>query len=254
MKKHLLTILTFAIALSAGAQSFVEDNFQNLIDDDNSTVIKVSQEMFKYAAIAIDDELDEEGINAKEILSGIKSLHVVVAEEIDNPKAEFTRGKRKIGDKYDELISIKSKDGNFGVYIDEDNGTVYEIIAIGAEDEEFFVGSVLCNVRLEDISGIMSKIQTEDWKPFKKMKDLDLDDLNVYPNPVATSTGLSLEVPKAMVGGEAMLVNSSGSTVKSYDIDGVSQNLDVQGITPGYYVISVNNAGVTLKKKVLVVE
>lgn len=254
MKKYLILFSAVLFSFAVSAQSFVEDNFEDLMEAEFTTVVKISQSMFQYAStVAGDIEIDGD-INLKDVVGGIKSFHLVVVEDYADARRDYRNGLAKITNKYDELIKVKSKDSNFGVYIDEDNDTVYEIVVIGAEEDEFFVGSLLCEINLEDITKIMSQVQRDDFKPFKKMASLELEDLKVYPNPVSATTGISLEVPKGMIGGQAQLVNSSGAIMKTYSIDAGAQSLDVDGVTPGYYVLSVENVGITLKKKVLVVE
>ena len=257
MKKYLIILAATVLTFSIQAQSFVSNNFEDLMEADHTTVVKVSESMFKYASILVEDveDIDDiEGVDVKEVLGSVKSLEVIVADEIDNAQSEYKKGLAKIDGHYEELVKVKSKDGNFGLYIDEKDGVVYEIIGIGAEEDNFFVGSLLLEIKLEDLSGLIAQIQKKDWKPFKKLGDFNFDKLKVYPNPVSTTSGISLEVPDAMIGGQAQLISASGAVFKTFSVENGSQQLEVDGITPGYYILSVNNAGVTLKQKVLVVD
>ena len=71
--KSLITILTFLLfAVALSGQSFVENNYENLIDADESTVVKVNQSTFRYASAFVEEAEPEDEIDAKEMLDNIE--------------------------------------------------------------------------------------------------------------------------------------------------------------------------------------
>lgn len=254
MKYLIHTAVLFLFTLGIQAQSFVDAHFQDLVDADESTVISVSGEMFKLAAIVVEEGENEDGINSKELLGGIKSLQFVAMDEIDNAGTVYRSALKKVNSDYEELMSVKSKDGNVKVFIDEEDGIVYEIIAMGTDDDNFFVGSILAEIKLEDLSEVIGKIQKNNWKALDKFSDIEMEDLKVYPNPASTNTGLTIDVPEGMIGGTGILYDAKGAVIKNITIGSASAEISIDGLTPGNYVLAINQGEITLKKKVLIVK
>lgn len=251
--KNVLTLLLLTLFVgNAFSQSFIDKYFQNLVDDDNSTVISVSGDMFRYAAVLV-DESNEDEIHTKDVLNGIKSLQFLSSDDLVDPEVEYQKGIRTIPEGMDEMVSVKSKGSRLKVYIDEEDDTVYEIIGIGIDDESFFVGSILCEIKLEDISEVLSQIQAQDNKAFKQLWDVEYDELSVYPNPVSSNGSLSLEIPKSLKGGKGTLSDSSGKTIKSFKLTSTEQQVDIDNLSPGNYILNITHDGVQLQKKVLIV-
>ncbi|MEL6390942.1 MAG: DUF4252 domain-containing protein [Bacteroidota bacterium] len=254
MKYVITGILSFALSVGLSAQNFVLDNYQDLVDGDNSVVVHVSQDMFGYIATFVDEEDEIEDVNAKEFLSNIKSLDLVATEEADNAKALYRRGKDRISDRFSELVTVKSKETNLGVYVDDDNGTVYEVIGIGTDDDDFFAVSILCEIRIEDIGKVISKMNSRDFSAFNEISEVDFDQMKVYPNPVENGSSISIEIPSDFVGSKAIITDMSGAAVKTFNVNSSEENINLDGLKPGQYFISVNSDMMSIKKKILVVD
>ncbi|MEL6123504.1 MAG: DUF4252 domain-containing protein [Bacteroidota bacterium] len=254
MKYVITGILSFALSVGLSAQNFVLDNYQDLVDGDNSVVVHVSQDMFGYIATFVDEDDEIEDVNAKEFLSNIKSLDLVATEEADNAKALYRRGKDRISDRFSELVTVKSKETNLGVYVDDDNGTVYEVIGIGTDDDDFFAVSILCEIRIEDIGKVISKMNSRDFSAFNEISEVDFDQMKVYPNPVENGSSISIEIPSDFVGSKAIITDMSGAAVKTFNVNSSEENINLDGLNPGQYFISVNSDMMSIKKKILVVD
>ena len=252
MKNVLTFLFLFSLVGSGLSQSFIDKYFQNLVDDDNSTVISVSGDMFRYAAVLVDESHNDE-INTKDVLNGIKSLQFVAIEESVDPEVEYQKGIRTIPEKLSEMVSIKSKEGRLKVFIDEEDDTVYEIIGIGTDDHSFFVGSILCEIRLEDLNAVLKQIQAQDNKAFKQLWEVEFHELSVYPNPVSTNSNLSIEIPNSMKGGKGSLLDGSGKAMRTFDLTDSEHQLSLDNLSAGNYILNVAKDGIQLQKKVLIV-
>ncbi len=253
--KNVLTFLFVTLFIgSSFSQSFIDRYFQDLIDDDNSTVISVSGDMFRFAAVLVDESHNDE-INTKDVLNGIKSLQFVAIEESVDPEVEYQKGIRTIPEKMSEMVSVKSKEGRLKVYIDEEDDTVYEIIGIGIDDHSFFVGSVLCEIRLEDRNEVLKQIQAQDNKAFKQLWEVEFDELSVYPNPVSEEQlsiylGATDEFEHVMT----KLYSLDGAQVMNENLRVTNGfvNLNMSHLPQGIYILSlVHNEAIITTRKII---
>lgn len=246
-------LLTVMIVPLAVGQSFVDKYFQNLLDADHSTVIHVSGDMFQYAAVVVDDDAGD-GVNTKEVLNGIKSVKFVSVDQEFNSQVEYQKAIRTIGKGMSELASIKSKEGRMNLFIDERHDVVYEIVATGYNEEDFFVASVLCEIKLSDLDQVIGKIKEQDWKAVRKVSDVEVADLNVYPNPVSSGTTAKIQIPASMIGGRALLIDGTGRTALQFEVTSENHKLEGSQLVPGNYILSIVKDDTQLKKKIFVVE
>ncbi|MFT6807016.1 MAG: hypothetical protein ACJA01_000234 [Saprospiraceae bacterium] len=251
--KNVLTFLFVTLFIgSSFSQSFIDKYFQNLVDDDNSTAITVSGDMFRYAAVLVDESHNDE-INTKEVLNGVKSLQFVALEESVDPEVEYQKGIRTIPERMNEMVSVKSKGSRLKVFIDETNDIVYEIIALGTDENSFFVGSILCEIKLEDVNEVFKQIQAQNGKTFKQLWDVEFDDLNVYPNPASSTGSIAIEIPESLKGGEGTLIDETGKSVKTFKLIEVEEQVSLDNLSPGNYILHVAKDGIQLQKKILIV-
>ncbi len=251
MKYVFVLLLYFLLATTGVGQSFVDRYYADLIEDDRSIVVQVSGDLFQYASIVVADSGDDE---VTELLAGIRSLKVVALEGHEQPNNLFLLGlKYTVGD-YEELVSIKSMEGRLSLNIDEEDNIVNEVVIIGAKDSVFFVASILTEIKLEDLSNIIKKVQKESWQPLKELSESDYDQFSISPNPVAISGELTIHLPESMLGGKVELLDGSGSILKGLDILSTEHQLSVEGLETGSYTISISLDETTFKRKVLIVE
>ena len=253
--KSLITILTTTLfTLAMSAQSFVENNYENLIDADESTVVKVNQSTFKYASAFVEDTEPEDEIDAKEMLDNIEYFILVAMEDMEDARGTYRKGLRNLESGYEELVNVKSKEGNFTIQVNESGGIVYEIVSLGTDGDDFMAGSVLCEVKLEDVGKIINNIEIDNWKSFKEANNIDYESLSVYPNPVSSSGDLSIEIPDQLVGGKLAILDANGASVKVLKADTNEKNISTAGLNAGSYLISISKGDITINRRVLVVE
>ncbi len=258
--KHLflLAILCLTATLTTG-QNVIEKHYQNYVEMEDITEVYVSGQLFQYAAHFVDDEdfddIEEIGVeDAKEFILSIESFQLIKVPELAEAIAEYEAGVDKISNTHDELIAIRDNDARFTLLVQENNGVVSELVGIGTDDNDFIVFSLLGNMDFNDLGKIVAKMQKENMtknEVFDKV-DIDYSEMKVYPNPASTDGILNIDVPQGMIGGTARIFDMNGNVINKFQISDRQQQFQAENLTPGYYVVELQNETTTMKKKVLV--
>ena len=257
MKQITLFALCICVSFAATAQNVIEDHFQYLVEDKNSTNINVSGKMFQLLNsidINIEEEENKEMADMKEFISSITGFQMVVGKELSTARSQFNQGLQVIDRDYDELLSVDDKEGQFRLFVDESQDIVREVVGIGTAEDGLMVFSFVGDMRLDQVGKVIQHIQESDFNKGVDLKDMDPDKVAVYPNPVSTSSRLQLDIPSAMQGGSAKLYDSQGILIETYRLDNLTRSIDMSATTAGSYVLKVEKEGVTVTKKVLVID
>ena len=256
--KYLSLIICAFVSFQLSAQNAVEDYFSNHLDNQEATVVQVSGKLFQYAAKFIpDDELEDMPVeDAKDMLSNITSFVLVKIDSLNNSKAEYRSGIRKLegSGSYEELIRVSDKENNFSLFIDESNDVIHEIVGVVSTEDEFVVAALTGEMRLDQIQNIIAKIESTEIKSVMRGVDVNVSDMKVYPNPTTSDNELMVEVPEKMIGGTINIYDMSGSKVMSITAEDRQHTISTDNMSSGQYVVEINKAGVTLKKKLVVTQ
>jgi len=247
MKKLISISASLLFALNMFGQNIIDRHFEYLVDSDESTVIHVAGLTFQLASNFASEDADTE-----EFLQSIESFDLVAMDDQANARGLYDTALGHVGDDYEELMNIKDKEGNFSLFIDEEEGIVYEIVGTGASDDDFVLFSLLGRMRLDQVGDLINKI---DDQGIKVLKDIDLksiEDVKVYPNPVTAAGDVTIEVPADMSGANATIYDAAGAMIRSFKLNKGSQKIKMD-VEPGYHVIALNKDGTTIKKRILVV-
>jgi hypothetical protein len=256
--KYLFLLATLCLSFSfASSQNVIEKHFQTYQQQEDITEVFVSGQLFQMAAVFVDnadfEDLEEIGVeDAKEFILSIESFQLIKVPELQDAEAIYRNGLSKIKNTHDELVMIRDNGSHFSLHVSESGGRVTELVGMGTDDGEFIVFSLLGDMDFESLGKIVSKIQSENLTKSKVVQELDIDEMKIYPNPASTDGLLNIEVPESMIGGTARLYDLNGSVVQQFTIQGRQQQLQAEGLTPGYYVVELQKDAVTMKKKVLV--
>jgi len=248
-------ILFFCLCLSANvitAQNIIDDKFNHLKNLDNATEINLSAKLFSFAANFTDSgekEMDE----MAEFASTITGFKLIALQDHKNCALEYKSGLNYIGEDFDELVKIRSKDGNFSLYIDETNNIVHELVGIGTDNNEFIVFSLTGAMDLKKVGEFASEINMDGFDKMESIKDFDVADVKLYPNPVSRSGDLTLDTPSQFEGGVATLIDENGRVVKTYSIKGKNQSIDTNNLNAGIYYMELSKDAVSVKKKIVVI-
>ncbi len=251
--KNLILIALFAFcSASLFSQNIIEREFSHYVDQENVTSVFVSGKVFEFASYIETDEPEFEEI--KDFITTIESFNLIAVQDHPNPREEYISANKRVGSDYEELIRVTDKEGNITVYIDENNGIVTELVGIASGEKEFVVFSLYGRMDLNKIGEIAGKIQSEGFEQLSVIREHDATKVKVYPNPTNAADGFTLEVPEAMDGGTATVYDMNGSKVKSFSLRTGEQNMETQGYGPGNYVVELEKDGVSIKKKLIIVQ
>ncbi len=256
MKQIALFTFSLLMSFTVSAQNVIDDHFQYLVEDKNSTNINVTGKMFQLInSIDMDVEGDDQELaEMKEFIGSITGFQMVVGKELPAARSQFDQGLQVISRDYEELLSVDDKEGQFRLYVDESRDVVREVVGIGTAEEGLMVFSFVGDMRLDQVGKVIKHIQDSDFNKGVDLKDMDPDKVAVYPNPVNKSSRLQLEIPSAMQGGAAKLYDGQGNLINTYQLDNLTQSIDMSATSAGSYVLKVEKEGVTVTKKVLVID
>ena len=253
--KYAITFLSLFIINLASGQNFIDLHFDSYQDRDDATIVHVAPMSFDIASYLISQNT-EESAKAKELVGSITSLDLIAVEESTDALAEYKRGYSILENKFESLIDIRDKANRGGLFIDQEDDIIYEIVGIGAFDGSFVVVSITGEMRLEMISSIINEIQEKgNFEQLAPFKEYDATAFQIYPNPAASNTQINVDIPESMIGGDVILYDYTGKQVhSSLGITNSPHIISTEGLTPGTFVVSVERDEVRLKKQVVVVK
>jgi len=255
MKYIILLAISFLGLTTLTGQNVIDRHFDYLLEQEDATNINITGKMFEMINsinVEVESDDDEEIAEMQEFLGSIRSFQLVAANP-PTARRSFDSGNSKLEKDYEELLSVKDKEGSFLLYIDEHNGTVHEVVGIGTDNDKMMVFSLLGAMKLEHVGKVAEHIQEAGIDQLSKVKDFDIDEVKVYPNPVNSNGQFTLETSEAFNGGVATLYDSSGSVVKTYRVNSTREEYNVDNLSAGNYVIKIIKDEVSVKKKILVV-
>ena len=254
MKKVSLLACFICSVFIASGQNFVTNNYQGFIDQDNSTVVQVSKLAFQMASEVISGSDDEDVQEVRDIISQVESFQLVKVDDLDNAQSEYSNGVGKLSNDYDELLNVKDGSDRFSLHIDEDNGTIYELVGLGYDEGDFVAFSLVGEIPLDQIGEIIGKIQSEQMSDVEGFSTLKVSEVNVFPNPVSAQNVFNLEVEQELVGAKATVVDINGQIVHSFTINNQVEKVRTNGLKNGYYIVAIEKGPVTVKKKINVIQ
>lgn len=258
--KYLSIITCLILSFQLSAQNAVEKYFSNHLDNQEATVVQVNGKMFQYAAVLVPDETDEldEDMpvkNVKEMLANITSFVLVKVDKLENSKKEYRSGIKKLeASNYEELVRVTDKENNLSIFIDETNDVISEIVGVISTEDEFVVAALTGTIRLDQVQDIISNMQSEDMNSILKTADIEFEEMKVYPNPASANSDFVVQVPKKMMGGTITIYDMNGAKVSAHNANDKEVRLQTTSMTPGQYIVEIQNAGVSLKKKMILVQ
>jgi len=253
MKNIILVLALFLTGNVLTAQNIIDENFKHLKNHDDATHINITGKLFGMAAHFQDTE-DEELNEMAEFVSNIEAFQLLALEQLTTASSEYQSGMNTVKNDYDELMTIRSKDGNFSLYVDESRNVVHELVGLGTSEDGFFVFSLTGEMDLEKVGEIASEIQMEGFNKMESIKDFSVSDINIYPNPVSRNGSLTLEVPEQFENGVATVYDESGRVMTTYNINSRKQDISNNNLAPGVYIVDITKDIVSVKKKFIIVD
>ncbi len=255
MKKYFTIACAILMSFSAIGQNVVEEHFADLQEKESATVVFVAGKLFQMASNFLEATEEEEAQEIASFVETIEGFNLVMVPDLPDPTATYKAGIKKIRPDFEELIQIRDGGNNFHLMIDEDNDIVYELVGMGtSEDGEFVVFSLKGAIDLNKISKLIGDIQAKVKTESFSFRNLDINEVKVYPNPVAEGTNLTLQVEERLIGGKATIFDLNGKLLTTTQVTSTSMQIPSSELTAGYYFIEIANNDYSIKKKFIVAQ
>ncbi len=253
MKNILFTFVIGLLSLGTYAQDIISEQFGHLEDRDEATQIEITGKLFSLAT-HIENTGDKEADQVLDFVSTIKHFKALAFEKLETAESEYKKGLSALKGVHEELMVIRSPEGSFSLYVDESNGIVHELVGIGTDNEAFGVFSLIGNMDLKQIGKFAAEIQMEGFDKMEKIKDYNVSEVKVYPNPVSTSETFTLQTSEELVGAVATMYDESGRAVKEINVDDTLINIRTNDLSSGIYYVDISTDAVSVKKKLIVID
>jgi hypothetical protein len=248
MKTLIITLCTvFSLGMVHAQQNAIEKYFANYLAMEDITKISVNGKVFQLASYIETDDKDLEEMN--DFASTIESFQMILGDNGIFSKSEYSSALRKVENGYEELMSIQDKEGDFNFRIKEQNGIVEELLMVGYSENSLMILSLTGRMNLKQISKMGAKIQMEGFESLGKMTENGADRIKCYPNPVQSTSPVTIEVPENFIGGDASLVDMKGKTVMSYRMSTRKQELRLDRVNAGAYLLVFKKNDISITKK-----
>jgi len=254
MKNLILALVATILSTAAFSQGIIDRNYSTYLNDDDVTHVYVAGKMFDLASVLAAGVDDEDVQELSEFASKIESFSLIKVPNRIDAKAEFKKGLADVANDYDELIRVRDEGNRFALFVDEQDNVVYEVVGLAIADGEFVALSLVGEMDLNKVSEFVSKIDNDDFAPFKRMSEFNPDDMKVYPNPANTNGEITVEAPEKMIGGKATLIDANGRKIKTVDVDSNQVTIMTNGLNAGNYFVELQKESVTMKRQVIIVQ
>lgn len=249
MKNIMTAFLAIMMIGGINAQNnAIQTYFSDLSERDDMTKISITGKIFQMAAYLETD--DEEIEEFKEFVSTIHSFQAIVGDEPEFSSSDYYASLSKVENSYEELMSVEDKNGSFNFRIKEKNGVVKELLMVGLSESDLIILSLTGEMDLRQLSKMTSKVQMEGFDYLSKMDENGMDEIKVYPNPASAGSPFNIEVPESFVGGTATLYDMNGRLVMTYPMGTRKQQVRIDKVKPGNYVIEFLKDNVKVTRKV----
>lgn len=241
MKKQIYTLIGLIfMAFSTTAQTDVISSYFSEYDDrDDVLTIKLSGKAFELAGQI---EVEEEELKEyKEMMSQITGLRVIVDENDGSAMQTAKTAEKRLPSNFEELISIKEKDSQFKLFIDEESGTVRELIGIAGKEKTFVIMSLVGNMKMSDVGQMTQQLAQVGSSAFAEIEDMS-SEIKVFPNPVDKNGTLQVKFSEGLANSKVRVFNSSGIEVKAFTAKGGMNSIDISGLEKGGYVINAEKS------------
>lgn len=240
MKKQIYTLAgLILLAFSTSAQTdIISSYFSEYENREDLTTIMLSGKAFELVG-QIDVE-DTELQEYKEMASQITGLRVIVDDSDPSALQTAKAAQKRLPSNFEELISVKEKDTEFKLLIDEQGGVVRELIGIVGSDSTFAIMSLVGNMKMSDVGQMTQQLAKASSSVFAGMEGMT-SEIKVFPNPVEKNGALSVKFSDDLSSSQVRVYNSAGVEVKAFTAKSGMNSIDVSGLDNGVYVIRVDS-------------
>jgi len=138
MKTIITTLvgLLFLLTQAQAQTTAIEKFYQKYENDEDFTVVYVSQHMFSlFADLEVEDEEDQMVL---ELLKDLKGLHILVTEK--NPERYYKEAIGLVKDPaYEVLMKVREEDTRVQFFVKKKGNLIDELLLLVQEDDDEFV-------------------------------------------------------------------------------------------------------------------
>lgn len=248
MKKLFLSVFTL-VSMSVFAQkNAISKYFSEYENREDFTQVQLTGKIFQMIS-AMDSE-DEELKEAQQLFENVRGVHIIGGESIDNGYEMYQSAMKKLKG-FELLMSIKEKDNDFSIMIDENAGVVDELVMIGGGDDNFVIIDVFGEIDLNQLSKVVNTVNSQQGGLMGR-DHVALDDVEVYPNPVQSTEGFHIKLNDDMFGAQCKLIDAKGRVVWEDRVNKSDNKCNPGRLRAGVYAVEIEKDGVLLRKKLVV--
>ena len=169
MRKLILSLLLAATALLARAQdNALTRFFDQYMEDERFTVVRVSPKMFQMIAKINTDDPDWEKF--RDVIGNLSGLYVLHADSgVDGRVLYQDAFKRLPVKEYEELLTVRDGEQNVRFMIKESNNVINELLLLVGEPGVFTALSIVGRIDLDKISSLSKAIPVDGLQHLEKM-------------------------------------------------------------------------------------
>lgn len=248
--KKMIYLLTALIACSLNGQAqddAISRFFNDYSNRDDVTTISLSGKVFELAGQI---EVDSDAQKFKEMASDIRGFRMVVDDNDANARNTAIRARKSVSSQFEDLVTVKDKNANIHLMIDESNGVVHELLAIIGSDSSFVLASIVGNMRLDDV-GAVTKQLTAVGQNMVKAK-LDPSEILIFPSPAKAGQELQIEFPEKLLNAKVKIFDVSGKEMLSFNANSKSKKLDSSKLGSGVFLLKATNGDLEITRKFLI--
>lgn len=169
--KKLLTLIAICMSATAFSQDAITRFFDKYASDDSFTNVTITSRMFSlFTDLEIEDEEDQQVLDAISKLKGLK----ILAKENVNGKGMY---KEALGmlpkGEFDELMSIRDEDKDLKFMIKEKDKMISELVMVMGGDKEFFILTLFGEIDLKQMAKISKAMDIDGLDHLDKLDKKD---------------------------------------------------------------------------------
>lgn len=251
MKKQVIAMIGLIfIAVSASAQTdVITTYFSEYNDREDVTTIVLSGKAFEMLG---EIDVEEEDLQEyKAMASQITGLRVIVDDNDPTAIRTAYNAQKRLPAGFEELISVKDKNTNFKLLVDEQGGVVKEIIGIAGSNNTFAIMSLIGNMRMNDVGQMSQQLAKAGLSAFEELEGIT-SDIKVFPNPVKKNGELNVTFSEDLSASQARVFNSGGVEVKAFTTQSGMNSVDISGMEQGVYIIKIDKGDKEVSGKFII--
>lgn len=226
--------------------AFAQSSLQQFIDDHKTapqfTYAYLSKDLFE---VTIKTDVDQKDWNKlHQVIQNLGSLSILVADSIDHGLQLYKEAFQGIAkDEMDELLSVQDGSDRVRIWVNEENGTLTNLVLLVGTSSEFVLVCFNGNLELKNIMELAGMFEAADARSLAQSAQEASIQFSVFPNPSkgqVTITYQAADDRPEMIS----VFDQNGRVISTRNLDGsASQALDFSQLSTGNYWFQMKTKG-----------